>query len=262
MVYTRYMPDTVAERWARWRERHPDRAAAYDAAKSSQTREWREGHPEAMAKARRREKAKRAERLANDPDYAEAERVRGRERKSRRIGRPVLPFRPAAPPPPRQLALEDILPEKEIRLVRYAGRDRERERLRAETRARAQGVPPKAESTRDWIRRVKGSTPCLDCGVIYPFYVMQFDHRPDEPKLFELSRMNKRSRQDVEDEIAKCDLVCANCHSIRTYERVIRRPRVERIKVCARCREAYVGSYSVHSTGREHIATLRTVRVA
>lgn len=63
--------------------------------------------------------------------------------------------------------------------------------------------------------------PCMDCGVQYPHYVMDFDHRPDEVKVLNLSNIgNQWSNLDrIQAEIDKCDLVCANCHRIRTYER-------------------------------------------
>lgn len=61
--------------------------------------------------------------------------------------------------------------------------------------------------------------PCTDCGVRYPHYVMQFDHI-DDNKIDSVSKlMIKSSWQTVLDEIAKCELVCANCHASRTYQR-------------------------------------------
>jgi hypothetical protein len=64
------------------------------------------------------------------------------------------------------------------------------------------------------------STPCLDCGVGYPPYVMEFDHRPGEVKVGEVSKMvANNQRTKVFAEIPKCDIVCANCHRQRTYLR-------------------------------------------
>ena len=252
------MPDTVAERWARWAERHPDRAEQQRIKQSGLRRTWQERDPAAYAAAREREKAKRKERLRDDPDYAASEAEKKRAATARRLGRPVLPFHPAAPRY-RQLSMMDELPDAERRLIAYAGRDREKHRARTLERARAQGVPAKGESVLDMIRRLKGSNPCMDCGVTYPFYVMQFDHRPGEAKSFILSKAKNKTRAEVEAEIAKCDLVCANCHSIRTYERVIRRPKVVRIKTCARCGSGYAGPYSEHAKDRGHIASLASI---
>lgn len=63
--------------------------------------------------------------------------------------------------------------------------------------------------------------PCYDCGISYPFYVMDFDHKPEFTKAFNISKgwYAKRPLRVIEEEIAKCDLVCANCHRVRTYLR-------------------------------------------
>jgi len=49
---------------------------------------------------------------------------------------------------------------------------------------------------------------------------MQWDHKPGFEKLGDISAdFWGRSRDDVLAEIAKCDLVCTNCHAIRTFSR-------------------------------------------
>ena len=77
--------------------------------------------------------------------------------------------------------------------------------------------------------------PCLDCGRRYPTCVMEFDHVRGE-KHFELSEAGRGSKGKkdrngkerkrkagssslvaVRDEILKCDVVCANCHRLRTF---------------------------------------------
>jgi hypothetical protein len=50
---------------------------------------------------------------------------------------------------------------------------------------------------------------------------MDWDHRPGEEKVFQLSHGEKYSWEQLQTEIAKCDLICANCHRIRTRERLI-----------------------------------------
>ena len=72
---------------------------------------------------------------------------------------------------------------------------------------------------RDWLIAIK-SLPCTDCGMKYPPCVMEFDHRPDEDKHFDVSRRYVWfAKERVLQEIAKCDLVCANCHRLRTCSR-------------------------------------------
>lgn len=59
--------------------------------------------------------------------------------------------------------------------------------------------------------------PCVDCGEDDPV-VLEFDHLRD--KKFSISAgLQGRRWQDVLDEIAKCDVVCANCHRRRTAKR-------------------------------------------
>ena len=55
---------------------------------------------------------------------------------------------------------------------------------------------------------------------MFPPEVMQWDHKPGFEKLLDLSAaFGGWSRDDVLAEVAKCDLVCANCHAIRTFTR-------------------------------------------
>lgn len=75
------------------------------------------------------------------------------------------------------------------------------------------------ERMRDYIR-TKKDRPCNDCGVKYPYYVMQFDHVGD--KLYNIADLvNYNNYAKLDAEIAKCEIVCANCHMERTYRRGI-----------------------------------------
>ena len=66
----------------------------------------------------------------------------------------------------------------------------------------------------DLLRAAK-NVPCLDCGVEYPHYVMEFDHRED--KVGNLGVISyKVGMKRLLEELAKCDVVCANCHKVRT----------------------------------------------
>jgi hypothetical protein len=59
--------------------------------------------------------------------------------------------------------------------------------------------------------------PCQDCGLQYPYYVMDFDHRED--KQFNIASYRNVGIRQLRAEIVKCDVVCANCHRIRTHAR-------------------------------------------
>lgn len=74
------------------------------------------------------------------------------------------------------------------------------------------------ERNRAHIRTFK-EKPCADCGVQYPFYVMQFDHVRGE-KEGDISKfVSNRQWKKALAEIEKCDVVCANCHMARSFER-------------------------------------------
>jgi hypothetical protein len=62
--------------------------------------------------------------------------------------------------------------------------------------------------------------PCSDCGRRYPPHVMDFDHVNDD-KVAAVAELARRpaSERVLLDEIAKCEVVCANCHRERTYRR-------------------------------------------
>jgi hypothetical protein len=61
---------------------------------------------------------------------------------------------------------------------------------------------------------------CFDCGFIcdeYTHICFAFDHLEPELKSFSLSKAHKHSYAEIEAEITKCQLVCHNCHAIRTW---------------------------------------------
>lgn len=62
------------------------------------------------------------------------------------------------------------------------------------------------------------SVPCADCEKFYPTHVMDFDHVRGK-KLFRLgdSAWKIKTKSRIVAEAAKCDIVCANCHRIRTF---------------------------------------------
>jgi hypothetical protein len=62
--------------------------------------------------------------------------------------------------------------------------------------------------------------PCVDCDGRFAPCVMDFDHRDERTKNYTVSRMIGRAgTAKILAEIAKCDIVCANCHRDRTYRR-------------------------------------------
>lgn len=92
--------------------------------------------------------------------------------------------------------------------VRYYAANRARELERVKRRQAATTA-----FLRD-LRRV----PCADCGGRFEPFQMDFDHRDPTTKSFWLmsSRAQLKPRWRLLEEVAKCDVVCANCHSLRT----------------------------------------------
>jgi hypothetical protein len=62
---------------------------------------------------------------------------------------------------------------------------------------------------------------CVDCGVSDPL-VLQFDHRPGQSKLKDIGWfVSSGSRASLLlDELARCDVRCANCHRRRTAQQL------------------------------------------
>jgi hypothetical protein len=93
-------------------------------------------------------------------------------------------------------------------------RERERDQSRrasAKYRARIRAIIAEAKNRA-----------CADCGRHFPTCVMDFDHVRGEKK-FKVAEAVQRAYglnfDRLRAEIAKCDVVCANCHRIRTASR-------------------------------------------
>jgi hypothetical protein len=67
------------------------------------------------------------------------------------------------------------------------------------------------------IMRTAKAQPCADCGKRYPYYVMDFDHRRGQKTTEVAKLVSNATPQRLRAEIAKCDVVCANCHRERTH---------------------------------------------
>jgi hypothetical protein len=80
---------------------------------------------------------------------------------------------------------------------------------------------PNSKRNFEKLRALKDGQPCMDCDVPYPSYVLDYDHRPGEEKIDAVARLCSagKSWKTILAEIAKCDLICANCHRERTWLR-------------------------------------------
>ena len=74
------------------------------------------------------------------------------------------------------------------------------------------------KSKRLMVSKIK-DVPCSDCGGKFPSYCMDFDHRNPKEKKYVIAWMPPRhGKKRILEEIAKCDIVCSNCHRIRTHK--------------------------------------------
>ena len=72
-----------------------------------------------------------------------------------------------------------------------------------------------------YIRDLKEASPCMDCKNKYPYYVMDFDHVRGKKHANVMELIPTLSKKKIDLEIAKCEIVCSNCHRIRTHVRRI-----------------------------------------
>jgi len=70
---------------------------------------------------------------------------------------------------------------------------------------------------RSFIGQIKNN-PCTDCGQHFPPECMDFDHVIGI-KLQNIAWLNNSAVSTIFEELEKCELVCANCHRIRTKAR-------------------------------------------
>jgi hypothetical protein len=85
--------------------------------------------------------------------------------------------------------------------------------------ARARARKKLINTRRILIQKVK-NRPCADCLDWFNPWQMDFDHRPGTNKIKAVGLLaHTASMERVLVEMAKCDLVCSNCHRNRTYRR-------------------------------------------
>lgn len=78
----------------------------------------------------------------------------------------------------------------------------------------------KAVALKAWMVELK-SKPCVDCNGIFPICCMDFDHVDGKLKCYNIGSMfaHHYSKDLIQTELDKCELVCSNCHRIRTRNR-------------------------------------------
>ncbi len=76
----------------------------------------------------------------------------------------------------------------------------------------------------EWLNEIKNK-PCKDCGQKYNPWVMEYDHIDSSNKEANVSTLLKHncSKKKILKEIEKCELVCANCHREREWQRRLKK---------------------------------------
>lgn len=82
------------------------------------------------------------------------------------------------------------------------------------------GRSERAKRDRLYFQQVKVDRGCTDCGYRANPVALDFDHLPGVVKLYRVACMAGMRRALIDAEIAKCEVVCANCHRIRTNDRL------------------------------------------
>ena len=95
----------------------------------------------------------------------------------------------------------------------------EKARYDANPARRAAAIRARKDMLRDQINVLK-DVPCADCQGRFPSVCMDFDHLSDD-KVDGVSKMIQRgfAIEAILAEVAKCEVVCANCHRVRTAAR-------------------------------------------
>lgn len=76
----------------------------------------------------------------------------------------------------------------------------------------------RSRNVKIFLRKIKLEKGCIDCGYKFHHAALQFDHVKGEKQM---NVCHAKSISSAQMEIEKCEIVCANCHQIRTFNRLI-----------------------------------------
>jgi hypothetical protein len=72
------------------------------------------------------------------------------------------------------------------------------------------------QENREYARGIKSERGCQVCGEKRAV-CLDFHHRPGTEKVIEVGLMMTYPRKAIDEEIAKCDVLCRNCHAWVTW---------------------------------------------
>lgn len=83
--------------------------------------------------------------------------------------------------------------------------------------ARAKVENQKNQDRKDYFVEMFGRI-CFDCKVSYPNYIFDFHHIDPSEKDIKISSIRSLKDHRIKSELAKCVMLCSNCHRTRHYE--------------------------------------------
>ena len=87
-------------------------------------------------------------------------------------------------------------------------------------------VRDRRQLARRYVIQVKSDAVCADCQIDYPHYILEFDH-VSGTKIGNIADLAREGNLvALKAEIAKCEIVCSNCHAHRTWMRSKNGPEV------------------------------------
>ena len=93
--------------------------------------------------------------------------------------------------------------------------DREHYHKKVDKKVRSQQTAAIRRRNMDFVYDILMNSECADCKNSDP-RVLEFDHLDPSIKNYSISQMGSYSLKKLKEEISKCEVVCANCHRIRT----------------------------------------------
>lgn len=100
--------------------------------------------------------------------------------------------------------------------IRYKDSKAYRDSIRKAIRKRDRESHDKLQKR---VRDEKMKRGCKKCGYNKHFAALQFHHRNPKTKKFRLSECRNYSWKMVQKEMAKCDVLCSNCHAVLEYRK-------------------------------------------
>lgn len=75
----------------------------------------------------------------------------------------------------------------------------------------------RAKANKKWMREYKLAHGCANCGYNAHAEALDFHHKDSDTKLFDVGTSKTRRVKSLLAEMEKCEVLCANCHRVKTH---------------------------------------------